>query len=98
MPTTYYAGLLVTARPAGLAACLAALHALDGAEVHHVERATGRVIVVDETTILEDYERRLQRFRQLPEVIDVRLVVHHVDHAAGSQHPVAVDGAEVEHR
>ncbi len=71
-------GIVVVARPERLTAVLRELDALPGIEVHQVDEATGRIIVVQEALdILEEIEG-LKRIKALPHVVVAEMVYHYI--------------------
>lgn len=79
----HYAGVLVSGEPSRFAAILARLATIAGAEVHHVDPATGRCVVVLESADRAGNERLFVELGQLPAVRGVDLVYHLVDNGEG---------------
>jgi nitrate reductase NapAB chaperone NapD len=69
-------GILVTADPAQLASVLHALTDLPGLEVHQHDASTGRIVVVQEASCIDDEVSGFMRIRSLPHVLNVDLVCH----------------------
>lgn len=70
-------GILVAARSERLAAVIRGLKALPGVEVHQVDEATGRIVVVQEAEdILAEIEG-LKRIKSLPDVVMAEMVYHY---------------------
>jgi nitrate reductase NapAB chaperone NapD len=72
-------GIAVTAAPPHLDAVIAALGALPGVEVRHVDPSTGRIAVVQEAADVAAEANGFRRIRALPHVIDAALVAHHFE-------------------
>lgn len=71
-------GILVVAKPERLSAVIPALNALPGVEVHQVDAATGRIVVVQEAAdILAEIEG-LKRIKALPHVLVAEMVYHYL--------------------
>lgn len=72
-------GILVLSRPADVSGCVQCLESLPGVEVHHLEKVTGRMIVVLETDSLEQQEEGFLKIQQLDRVLTVALVSYRID-------------------
>jgi len=71
-------GILIVARLERLTAVIRALDALPGVEVHQVDEATGRIVVVQEAEdILAEIEG-LKRIKALPHVVMAEMVYHYL--------------------
>lgn len=71
-------GILVVARPERLSTVIPELNALPGVEVHQVDEATGRIVVVQEAPdILAEIEG-LKRIKALPHVVMAEMVYHYL--------------------
>ncbi len=92
-------GILVVTRPQWLPEVLEALRALPGVEVHQVEEATGRIVVVQEAADVEAEVDGLERIQRLPHVVLAQMVYHYfaedpaldaflADQAQGPSNPV----------
>lgn len=85
-------GILVVARPERLSAVISELDALPGIEVHQVDEATGRIVVVQEAASLEAEMEGLKRIQATPGVTLAALVYHYfgdeTDAAATPSDPV----------
>ena len=72
-------GILVVSAPERLAEVKAALEAVPGVDVHHVDPATGRIVVVQEAPTVEDEVAGLQRLKALPGVVLAEMVYHYFE-------------------
>jgi nitrate reductase NapD len=72
-------GVVVRSRHEDLAAVAARLAHLPGIDVHHLEEATGRVIITLETESSDQEEARMESVRRDPGVLSAELVYHYVD-------------------
>jgi len=52
---------------------------LEGVEVHHTDRPTGRIVVTIEAPTVEGEVDILQKVKSLPDVILAEMVQHHID-------------------
>lgn len=77
-----YSGILVTVAPAASDAMAGTLAALPGVEVHQIDRASGRIVVVQEAASVDAETEGFTRIRSLPGVIDAALVYHRFEAAA----------------
>lgn len=69
-------GILLVARPGAFHACVAALAALPGVEIHQRDEATGRIVVVQQATDVTAEVDAFARLRTLPDVLAADLVYH----------------------
>ena len=72
-------GILVIVPVAKLDAAVASLSAVQGVDVHHTDRATGRIIVTQEAESIPDEVEGLKRIKALPHVILAEMVHHHFE-------------------
>ncbi len=72
-------GILVVARPSQLAEVKARLEGLPGVEVHHVEEASGRIVVVQEAESVDQEVAALSRLKALKGVMLAEMVYHFFD-------------------
>lgn len=77
-----YSGIVVTVRPADCDTFAGALASLPGVEVHQVDRASGRIVVVQEAASIDAETEGFTRIRSMPGVIDAALVYHRFEAAA----------------
>ncbi len=71
-------GILVAARPEWLSRVVADLTALPGVEVHQVDEATGRIVVVQEAADIPAEIEGLKRIKALPHVVIAEMVYHYL--------------------
>lgn len=71
-----YSGILVLVDAPHVDACAAALAALHGVEVHRIDRASGKVVVVQEAPTIDGEVEGLRRIQSLPHVVRADLVYH----------------------
>lgn len=77
-----YSGIVTTVSPAHCDAMAATLAALPGVEVHQIDRASGRIVLVQEAVSVDAETEGFTRIRSLPGVIDAALVYHRFEAAA----------------
>lgn len=71
-------GIFVAAKPEWLPSVVAELNALPGVEVHQVDEATGRIVVVQEATDIPAEIEGLERIKALPHVVTAEMVYHYL--------------------
>mgnify|MGYP005836763863 CR=1 FL=1 len=71
-------GIFVVARPERLSAVIPELSALPGIEVHQVDEATGRIVVVQEAEDIPAEIEGLKRIKALPHVVMAEMVYHYL--------------------
>lgn len=69
--------LLVIVSPTTVDSMVRRLGAEPGLEVHHVDRATGRLLVLQEAPTIDEEIAGVRRLQALPEVILAEMVEHH---------------------
>ncbi len=69
-------GILVLAAPAQVEAVAHRLRALDGVDIHHVESATGRIIVTQEAESVAAEIDGLKRIRTIAGVVMAEMAYH----------------------
>jgi nitrate reductase NapD len=74
-------GIVVTLEPGSVQRALAALGALPGVEVHHVDPTLRRAVVTQETGSTEEQEEGLRSLEAVPGVINALLVYHWFENA-----------------
>ena len=72
-------GLCVTARPEDMEAVKAMLNRLPDIEVHGSDPHSGRLVVVQEKSSIEDHKQGLRELQSLPGVLAAELVLHFQD-------------------
>lgn len=83
----HYSSILVTARPRDIPACLDALQALPGVQVHLRYPEKGRIIVTQESPSLAGQEEGLRAIQAIPGVFSAALVLHYIDTESGDAEP-----------
>lgn len=71
-------GILVVVKPETQGQVVAALNALGGVEVHQVDAATGRIVVVQEAEDIHAEIEGIKRIKALPHVIMAEMVYHYL--------------------
>ncbi len=71
-------GILVVADRGRQAEVIAALDAMAGVGVHHVDQPTGRLIAVQEAEDINAEVEGLRRIKALPHVIMAEMVYHYI--------------------
>lgn len=71
-------GILVVAKSGHLEDVVAGLKNLAGVEVHQVDEATGRVIVVQEADAIRDEVAGLREIKAQPGVLMAEMVYHYI--------------------
>ncbi|GIL05899.1 nitrate reductase formation protein NapD [Betaproteobacteria bacterium PRO7] len=72
-----FSGIVVSADPSHFDAVVAALEAVPGIEVHHCDRISARLIVVQEAADVHAEVEGFRRIRALPHVLGADLVYHY---------------------
>jgi periplasmic nitrate reductase NapD len=72
-------GILVVVPPTRIEEAMAGLQALPGVEVHHFERSTGRIVVVQEAETVDQEVAALSRIKALDGVMLAEMVYHVFD-------------------
>ncbi|MFN3594708.1 MAG: chaperone NapD [Thiobacillaceae bacterium] len=80
-------GIFVATRPEWLTTVKAALEALPGVEVHQVDAATGRIVVVQEAADIHAEIEGVRRIQALPHVVMAEMVYHYI-----ADDPLVYDG------
>lgn len=70
-------GIFVVVKPEWLSTVIPELAALPGVEVHQVDEASGRIVVVQEAADVQAEIEGLQRIKSLPHVILAEMVYHY---------------------
>ena len=79
--------ILVVVQPSRVEATVEALGELDGVEVHHLDRPTGRIVVTQEAEVIRDEMDGLRRIKALPGVALAEMVSHYFE-----EDPTILDG------
>jgi len=72
-------GIVVVVPAAHVEAAIGALGQLPGVEVHHTDRATGRIVVTQQATSVGAEVEGLRRIQALPNVILAEMVYHYFE-------------------
>ena len=72
-------GILVVVAPSQIEEAKARLEDLPGVEVHHVEGASGRIVVVQEAASVDEEVAALSRIKALKGVMLAEMVYHFFD-------------------
>jgi nitrate reductase NapAB chaperone NapD len=72
--------ILVIVSPAEIDAAIEQLAGLRGVDVHHIERATGRIIITQEAESIRGGAEGLKRIKALPFVTLAEMVHHNFEH------------------
>ena len=72
-------GILVIVPGDRVAETIQALSALPGVDVHHTDPSTGRIVVTQEATTVQDEVDGLKRIKALPHVVLAEMVHHHFE-------------------
>ena len=83
-------GLCITALPERLAAVEEMLNQRPGTEVHARDPQTGKLVVIQERTTIEEHREGLRELQALPGVLTAELVLHYSD--PDSQNPPPTSG------
>ncbi|HEX8980342.1 MAG TPA: chaperone NapD [Parasulfuritortus sp.] len=71
-------GILVVAEQGRQAEVIAALEALSGVSLHHIDPPTGRLIAVQEAEDIYAEVEGLRRIKALPHVVMAEMVYHYI--------------------
>lgn len=71
-------GVLVVAKPERQSQVVDALKSLNGVEVHQIEAASGRIVVVQEASDIHAEIEGLKRIKALPHVIMAEMIYHYI--------------------
>ena len=80
----HISGLSVVVRPTQFDAAITAIEHLPGAEVFARDRATNRLVVVQDLPSVDEHVEGLRRIQALPQVLVAELVYHHSDGDEGN--------------
>ncbi len=70
-------GILVISTPSEIDAVIDALNALPDVEVHHVDRDSSRIIIVQEAETINDEVTGLKKIKKMPGIVLAELVYHY---------------------
>ena len=72
-------GILVIVSPDRVDSMVDHLSGLDGIDVHHIEAATGRIVITQEAESISDEVDGLKRIRALPGIILAEMSYHNFE-------------------
>jgi nitrate reductase NapD len=72
-------GILVIVSPQQVDSMVEQLARLDGIDVHHVDTATGRIVITQEAETIRDEMDGLKRIRALPGIILAEMSYHNFE-------------------
>jgi nitrate reductase NapD len=72
-------GILVIVSPQRVESMVDQLNGLDGIDVHHIEAATGRIVITQEAETINDEVNGLKRIRALPGIILAEMSYHNFE-------------------
>ena len=72
-------GILVKVTPERVESMVDHLNGLDGIDVHHIEAATGRIVITQEAETINDEVEGLKRIRALPGIILAEMSYHNFE-------------------
>ena len=70
-------GILVMVPPEGTQATIERLQALSGIDVHHIDAASGRIVITQEAESIAAEIDGLKRIRALPDIILAEMSYHY---------------------
>ena len=72
-------GILVIVSPDRVDSMVDQLNGMDGIDVHHIEAATGRIVITQEAETINDEVDGLKRIRALPGIILAEMSYHNFE-------------------
>ncbi len=72
-------GILVVTTPEHTSNVIERLQELDGIDVHHVDAASGRIVITQEAETINDEVAGLKRIRALPHIILAEMSYHNFE-------------------
>ena len=72
-------GILVIVSPQRVDSMVDQLKEMDGIDVHHIEAATGRIVITQEAEHIKDEVDGLKRIRALPGIILAEMSYHNFE-------------------
>ena len=90
-------GILVVVSLSELQSGIAALNGLPGVEVHHIDEATGRLVVTQEAVTVNDEVEGLKRIKALPGVAMAEMVYHYLGEDGLPSSALSPDGESADH-
>jgi nitrate reductase NapD len=75
-------GILVVVAPEKVDSTIESLNAMDGIDVHHIDRPSGRIVITQEAEAIHDEVDGLKRIRALPGIILAEMSYHNFEEDA----------------
>ena len=72
-------GILVVVSPQRVDSMVEQLQQLDGIDVHHIDAATGRIVITQEAATIRDEVDGLKRIQALPGIILAEMSYHNFE-------------------
>ncbi len=72
-------GILVIVSPQRVESMVDQLNDMDGIDVHHIEAATGRIVITQEAESIKDEVDGLKRIRALPHITLAEMSYHNFE-------------------
>ena len=72
-------GILVVVSPQRVDSMIELLQQLDGIDVHHIDAATGRIVITQEAATIRDEVDGLKRIQALPGIILAEMSYHNFE-------------------
>ena len=72
-------GILVIVSPQNVDSMVTQLNQMDGIDVHHIDAATGRIVITQEADTISDEVDGLKRIRALPGIILAEMSYHNFE-------------------
>ena len=72
-------GILVVVSTVRVDAMVTQLNQMDGIDVHHIDAATGRIVITQEADTISDEVDGLKRIRALPSIILAEMSYHNFE-------------------
>ena len=72
-------GILVIVSPQRVESMVDQLNGLDGIDVHHIDAASGRIVITQEAASIKDEVDGLKRIRTLPGIILAEMSYHNFE-------------------
>jgi len=72
-------GILVVVSPQRVESMVDQLSGLDGIDVHHIDAATGRIVITQEAATIRDEVDGLKRIQALPGIILAEMSYHNFE-------------------
>ncbi len=70
-------GIVVATRPQSTSLVVDRLGAIDGVQVYNIDQDTGRIVVVQEASSIDDEVAGLKRIQSVPDVAMAEMVYHY---------------------